>query len=143
MNIKKYIRSFLSFRKIGILLLLIFFGVVNNLLAQNKVTFKVNLKPLLKDSTMVPGRDKVYLQGNIFPLSSTKRVYMKDTAPVDSIYQVKVSFPMTAIGQELRFNFFVYNPDKDKLIKEHRSRYLKLEKGDQTMDALYFDSFAW
>ena len=143
MNIKKYIGMFSSNGKIGILLLLIFLFGTGSVFAQSKVTFKVNLKPLLKDSTVVPKRDDIYLKGNVFPLSSTKKVYMEDTAPVDSIYQVTVDFPYSAMGKQLDYNFFIYNPDKDKLIKEHRSRQLKLQKGDRELKAIYFDSYVW
>jgi len=143
MKIKKYIGIFLSYKEIGTLLLFIFLFGTGRAFAQSKVTFKVNLKPLLKDSTVIPKRDDIYLKGNVFPLSSTKKVYMKDTAPVDSIYQVTVDFPYSAMGKQLDYNFFIYNPDKDKLMKEHRSRQLKLQEGDQKLKAIYFDSYAW
>ncbi|MGD8749352.1 MAG: hypothetical protein PVI44_12890 [Balneolaceae bacterium] len=86
---------------------------------------------------------RIYLKGNIFPLSNRKEVYLKNKAPIDSVYEATVSFPATANNEELEYNFFIYKSDKNEVQKEQMSRHLKLRQGDRDLDALYFDSFAW
>lgn len=108
---------------------------------QISVTFKLNLKPQMKDSVYVPGRDQVYLKGNVFPLTDTKKVYLTDVAPKDSIFQTTVDFPPNASHQKLKYNYFIQTPIK--LMDEQLPRYLRLRKKDVKLDALYFNSFAW
>jgi hypothetical protein len=109
--------------------------------AQVSVTFKVNLKPQLEDSIYVPGRDQIYLKGNRFPLTNSKKVFMQDAPPADSVFEATVEFPATASGKKLQYNYFILTPEK--LLKEHLPRHLQLRKGETELDALYFDSFAW
>jgi len=109
--------------------------------AQVSVTFKVNLQPQLKDSIFVPGRDQAYLKGNVFPLTNTKKVYLRDKAPTDSVYEAIVDFPSSAAGKKLQFGYFIQTPDK--VMKEQMPRYIELRKGKRELDALYFDTFAW
>ena len=110
-------------------------------LAQVSVTFKVNLKPQLKDSTFVPNRDQIYLKGDTFPLTTQGKVYLKDVAPTDSVFQTTVEFPVSSVNQTLNYNFFITTPNKT--LKEQMPRQLKLQKGKTELDALYFDTFAW
>jgi hypothetical protein len=105
------------------------------------VTFKVNLQPQLKDSIFVPGRDQIYLKGNIFPLSSINKVFMKDLAPIDSVYEATVNFSSSKAGERLKYNFFIDSPKK--LRKEQMPRYIRLTRRDRQLDALYFNAFAW
>lgn len=122
-------------------LIILFTGISLDVRAQNEVTFKVNLKPQLKDSVFIPGRDQIYLQGNVFPLTPSKKIYLKDLAPVDSVFETSVNFPSTATGKRLQYNYTITTPDEEKT--EEMSRYLKLGSGDRELDALYFNSFAW
>jgi len=109
--------------------------------AQNKVTFKVNLKPQLEDSIFVPGRDVALLSGNLSPLSSTNRLQMTDGTPADSIYSVEVNFPYTALNKNLTYNFILKTPDRE--IKETRPRIITIRNGDRELNPLQFDTFAW
>jgi len=121
--------------------LLIALATTNVGLAQSEVTFKVNLKPQLEDSVFIPGRDQIYLQGNVYPLSNRQKTYLKDHAPADSVYEVSVRFPSRVIGQQLSYNFFIQTPQNTK--EEQMPRNLQLRSRDQELDALYFNSFAW
>ena len=121
--------------------LFLMFALNSTTLAQVSVTFKVNLKPQLEDSTFVPNRDQVYLKGDKFPLSTQGKVSMNDGAPVDSVYQATVEFPVSSINQTLNYNFFITTPNKT--MREQMPRQLKLQKGKTELDAFYFDTFAW
>ncbi|NGP87823.1 hypothetical protein [Fodinibius halophilus] len=121
--------------------LFLFITIVFTANAQTEVTFKLNLQPQLEDSTFIPGRDRVYLKGNIFPLSNTKNTYLKDVAPIDSVYETTVNFSARNDGKALKYNFFIYTPDKLK--KEHRTRSLKLQGKKMELSPIHFDSFAW
>jgi len=121
--------------------LLVLFTSATFAKAQVSVTFKVNLKPQLEDSIYVPGRDQIYLKGNIFPLTNSKKIFMKDGTPADSVFEAMVEFPATASGKKLQYNYFIFTPDR--LLKEHLPRHLQLKEGQTELDALYFDSFAW
>lgn len=124
-----------------VLLMTLFIAFGQTAKGQVSVTFKVNLQPQLKDSIYVPGRDQAYLKGNIFPLTNTKKVYLRDTAPTDSVYEATVDFPSSAAGKKLQFSYFIQTPDK--ILKEQMPRYIELRKGKRELDALYFDTFAW
>lgn len=121
-------------------ILLITIGYSEYAYAQSSITFQVNLKPQLEDSVFVPGRDIAKITGNTYPLTG-KGVILKDTSPKDSIYTIEVKFPGSATGKEISYNF-VLNVG-DKVINESMPRSIRLRQGDFTLDALYFDSFAW
>ncbi|MEL7834052.1 hypothetical protein [Fodinibius sp. Rm-B-1B1-1] len=123
------------------LILFLFILITVDAKAQNKVTFQVNLEPQLKDSIFVPKRDKIYVKGNIFPLTNSRKVYLEDKAPTDSVFEATVNFPSSAIGQTLQFNYIIATPSKK--ITEQMSRQIQLQSGDRELDALYFNSFAW
>ncbi|TYP95659.1 hypothetical protein LX73_0974 [Fodinibius salinus] len=116
-------------------------GAVSSSSAQSEITFKVNLTPQLEDSIYVPGRDRIYVKGNVFPLKGNKKVYLKDPAPADSIYEATVDFPSSANGEKLKYNYFIFTPQKK--MKEDTPRFIRLKKGERELDALYFNSFAW
>lgn len=118
-----------------------FTGIVPHATAQNSVTFQVNLKPQLEDSVFIPDRDRIYLTGDIFPLSERRKVYLTDEAPIDSVYEATVRFTSSAVGETLNYNFFISLPDE--VLEEQMSRQTKLESGKRELDALYFNSFAW
>lgn len=108
--------------------------------AQSTVTFQLNMEPQLKDSVFVPGRDVVKLKGDLYPLTG-KGVTLSDTAPKDSIYSVEIRFPGSANGKTISYNFVLETGPKT--LNESMPRQLRLRRGSHTLDALYFDSFAW
>lgn len=108
--------------------------------AQSTVTFQVNLKPQLEDSVFIPGRDVVKLTGNTYPLSG-RGISLKDNAPKDSIYTVEVKFPGSADGKKVSYNYELNA--NERVIKESMPRLIQLRQGEFTLDALYFDTFAW
>ncbi|MEQ8525859.1 hypothetical protein [Gracilimonas sp.] len=108
--------------------------------AQHKVTFQINLKPMLEDSTFIPGQDYVQVTGSFSPIS-TRPVRLYDTNPVDSIYTAEVRFSSRYSNQELQYNFEIVSPDSKK--KERLPRKVSLRSREIELQPLYFDAFAW
>jgi hypothetical protein len=111
--------------------------------AQSEITFKVNLSPQLEDSSFIPGEDQIYLKGNQYPLGNNKKIYLKDVSPIDSVYEATVTFPPSAKGKQLNYNFYIQKPQKTDPITESMQRSLNIRSEDQELGAIYFDSFAW
>lgn len=112
-----------------------------SLLAQSSVTFNVNLKPQLVDSSFVPGRDQIEIIGNIRPLSMLRGYVLTDTEPVDSVYSVTMNFSTRFNRNTLTYNF-VMTANSIKLT-EVLERNLTLQNREVSLDALYFNAFAW
>ncbi|MDR8390851.1 hypothetical protein NC796_06870 [Aliifodinibius sp. S!AR15-10] len=135
---KSITRSMLKFTTLAVILLL---ADAVQAFGQSKITFRVNLTPQLEDSVFVPGRDQIYIQGNLYPLNRSQKNYLQDIAPADSIYETTVDFGATTRGDQLNYNYIIVTPEKVK--REHVPRTLKLQSREQELDVLYFDSFAW
>lgn len=127
-------------RTMGLLFILIT-AITFDSFGQTKVTFKVDLSPQLEDSIFIPDRDQIYLKGDVFPLSASRKVYLKDTAPVDSIYQATVNFPPSASGKRLNYNFYIRTPDKT--MSERMQRQIGIGSKDLEPNTFYFNMFAW
>lgn len=112
-----------------------------NVYAQSKVTFNINLKPQLEDSTFIPGRDLVQLVGSIRPINTARPTYLVDSEPVDSIYSVTVDFSSRYRNQTLTYNFELRVNFERR--KETLPRTLLLSLREIELDPLYFDAFAW
>lgn len=119
---------------------ILFLLISNNALSQNKVTFNINLKPQLEDSTFIPNRDAVFLVGSTYPLRMTRPLTMRDEAPIDSIYTVEVNFNRNQMNAMVEYNFILQINYTQR--KEDRVRSLNI-RGDERLDALYFNAFAW
>ncbi|MGN8226836.1 hypothetical protein [Gracilimonas sp. BCB1] len=109
--------------------------------AQSKVTFNVNLTPMLKDSTFVPGRDYIRVTGNLSPIS-TRPVRLHDSNPVDSIYTAEVRFSSRYSNSELEYNFEIVHPEGKKKT-EQLPRKVRLSGRELELPPLYFNAFAW
>lgn len=109
--------------------------------AQSKVTFKVNLEPMLKDSTFVPGRDQIQLVGEFFPLGKNRALPMDEGNEIDSIYTTVIRFSSRYAGKELEYNFQIVTPSEIK--KEKLPRKIDLRKREIETPPLYFNAFAW
>jgi len=106
-----------------------------------KVTFNVNLKPQLEDSTFIPGRDQLKVIGSVQPISLATPYYLTDQEPIDSVYSVTINFSPRYRNQTIIYNFeMTVNYRK---IAEDLERELYLQQGESTLDALYFNAFAW
>lgn len=117
------------------------FSFSTQVFAQSEITFNLNLKPQLTDSTFVPGRDVVEIVGSIYPLRMSQGLKLKDTAPVDSIYSVTVDFPRRHTGDRLSYNYVLKT--ESETMREPMSRELQLRNGEFNLDVLNFGSFAW
>lgn len=109
--------------------------------AQTKVTFNVNLQPMLKDSSFVPKQEFLEVTGNLHPFTRTTRFEMKDLAPIDSVYSITLEFPRRYNGQTLTFNFVIRSLI-NKEMTEFMERTLILTSEAIELPALYFNSFS-
>lgn len=60
--------------------------------AQTSITFNVNLKPQLEDSSFIPGRDNLKIVGDLYPIITPNPYYLVDEEPIDSIYSITIRF---------------------------------------------------
>ena len=107
----------------------------------SEITFNVNLKPQLEDSTFVPGRDKLVLVGNLNPINGLTPYILSDATPKDSIYSIKVRFSPRFRNQILNFNFEMTTNGVKQT--ELMPRSVQLMGREVELDALYFNAFAW
>lgn len=119
------------------------FSLTTILKAQTTVTFNVNLTPMLKDSTFIPGRDVIQLTGNLFPLGKNRTEPMFDGKgnDADSIYTAVVRFSSRYDNQELEYNFRIVTPEKTK--EEKLPRKVSLRGKEVEIPPLFFNAFAW
>lgn len=117
-----------------------FFITSNSVFAQ-KVTFNVNLKPQLEDSTFIPGRDQLKVVGSVQPINLATPYYLTDQEPIDSVYSVTINFSPRFRNQTVTYNFeMTVNYRK---LTETLERELLLRQGEVSIDPLYFNAFAW
>lgn len=113
----------------------------SNIAFAQKVTFNVNLKPQLEDSTFIPGRDQLKVVGSFQPINLATPYYLTDQEPIDSVYSVTINFSPRYRNQTLIYNFeMMVNYRK---LTENLERQLLIRQGDVSLDALYFNAFAW
>jgi len=95
--------------------------------SQSKITFNVNLKPQLEDSTFVPPNDFIEITGDLYPLGKNKRLRLRDSAPKDSIYTVEIRFPRRLNNQQLTYTY-IMTTAKNGEEREMRPRSIVLRK---------------
>ncbi|GAB5408498.1 MAG: hypothetical protein BalsKO_08630 [Balneolaceae bacterium] len=118
----------------------VFFICSNTVFAQ-KVTFNVNLKPELEDSTFIPGRDQIRIIGSVQPINLATPYYLTDQEPIDSVYSVTINFSPRLRNQTITYNFeMTLNYRK---LSETLQRQLQIRQGEVSLDPLYFNAFAW
>lgn len=109
--------------------------------ARQQVTFNVNIKPQLKDSVFIPGRDQLRLVGNFQPINTARPYLLSDEEPIDSVYSVTINFPRRFRNQTLVYNYeMTINYVKRT---EDLERELMLRQGDVELPPLFFNAFAW
>ncbi len=109
--------------------------------AQSEITFNLNLKPQLEDSTFIPGRDRVRIVGDLHPLITATPYYLEDESPKDSVYSITVRFSSRYRGQTLNYNFEMTS--NYRKLTEELPRSILLQGREIKLDALYFNAFAW
>ncbi len=125
-------------RVLFVTLFLIVFTIVAE--AQS-VTFNVNLKPQLEDSSFVPGRDELKIVGDLYPLNTPTPYILFDEEPIDSVYSITVRFSSRFRNQTLTYNFEMLS--NYVRLTEVLPRNLQLQGREVDLDAMYFNAFAW
>lgn len=108
--------------------------------AQTKVTFNVNMKPMLEDSTFIPGQDILRVKGDLQPFTRVTTFQLSDEQPIDSVYSVTVNFPRRYTDQTLTFNYFIQTLNRGTL-QESLPRYIELKGMDVNHPPYVFDTF--
>jgi hypothetical protein len=109
--------------------------------AQPEVTFKLNLQPQLKDSTFIPGRDRVEIAGKSFPFLNPNNRLRDTSAPKDSVYSITLRFSNRDVGNTFEYNYVLYLDGKP--YRESMPRQIRIRQENQVLDPFYFDAFAW
>lgn len=125
----------------SLFLLALFILSGNYLQAQTSITFNVNLKPQLEDSTFVPGRDQIKIVGDLYPIDTPNPYYLVDEAPKDSIYSITIRFSSRFRNQMLNYNFEMTSNYVQ--LTEVLTRSVQLQGREVELDPLYFNAFAW
>jgi len=113
----------------------------SSVFAQTSITFNVNLKPQLEDSTFVPGRDQLKIVGDLYPINTPNPYYLVDAEPIDSVYSITIRFSSRFRGQTLTYNFEMMS--NFVRMTEVMPRGVQLQGREVELDALYFNAFAW
>ena len=109
--------------------------------AQSDVTFQVDITDLLDNSEFNPDEDKVELIGNKHPLSALRPLEMKQDEDKPTFFKLTVSFPMSMENSRLEYQFRALIDNRYR--NEDIPRSLRISADDTTLDALYFNSYAW
>lgn len=112
----------------------------SDVFAQTEVTFRVDLRQLMRDSTFVPGRDVVRVKGNLRPFSRVNTFVMQPEEESDSVYTVTINFPRRYNGEELIYNYFLQIAYRGN-VEEDLPRYLTLTGRKTEVDPLEFNSY--
>ena len=129
-------------RSISLFTLLFIVLFTTDTYAQSKITFNLNLKPQLEDSTFIPQTDIVEIIGDLSPLGRNRRLRLRDLEPVDSVYTVEIDFPRRFRNSTLTFNYII-TTQLNGVFRESLPRTLALRPGQVELEAFYFNAFAW
>lgn len=106
-----------------------------------EITFNVNLKPQLEDSTFIPGRDNIKIIGDLYPINTPNPYFLLDEEPIDSIYSITIRFSPRFRNKMLNYNFeMMVNFLKEK---EAMPRSMQLQNSEVNLDPIYFNAFTW
>lgn len=109
--------------------------------AQTAVTFQVDLTHLLDGKEFDAERDKVELIGNRHPLSSTRPLVMVRDEENPNLFALTVDFPPGTAKTSVEYQFRVML--EYRYHNEDIPRTLRVPEQDETLDSLYFNSYAW
>lgn len=109
--------------------------------AQSRITFRIDMRAQMKDSTFIPGSHTVELTGNQIPFSNIRTLPLKDEEPADSVYVRTVIFPSTTNGALLKYNYIIRDEDRVIQTTERRPRLLPLDGQQRQLPVTEINSF--
>ncbi|NBC26511.1 MAG: hypothetical protein GVY08_06600 [Bacteroidetes bacterium] len=127
-------------------IVLLFFAVqllcgVQILYAQVDVTFQVDIREFTENGTFDPERDHVELIGDQSPLSVVQPVKLSPNEENSSLYTTTVTFSEVKRNKPLQYQFRVMINYRYR--NEDLPRTIHIPSADTTIDAMYFNSYAW
>lgn len=126
---------------VGLMAFGISFMAATALQAQTDVTFQVDLTHVFEDHEFDPQRDRVELIGSHHPLSATRPLEMKRDEDEPSLFKLTVTFPVSA--QDSRVDYQFRALINGRYMNEDIPRTVRVTSENRTLDALYFNSYAW
>lgn len=108
--------------------------------AQTKITFNVDMKPMLEDSSFIPGQDILRVKGDLQPFTRVTTFQLNDEQPIDSVYSVTINFPRRYTDQTLTFNYFIQTLNRGTL-QESLPRYIELKGMEISHPPYVFNTF--
>lgn len=123
------------------LCLFVFLFVIKplNTSAQTTVTFRIDMRVQMKDSTFISGDHSIELKGNLIPFSDIHTISLHN-ASSDSIFATTVRFPSLVNEEILKYKYIIRT--EDEIIKERRFRLLPLKGQEETLPIAGFNNFA-
>lgn len=109
--------------------------------AQTDITFQVDLTHVFEDREFDPERDKIELIGSQHPLSATRPLEMKRDEDEPTLFKLTVTFPMSAENSQAQYQFRALI--NGRYMNEDIPRSVRITSENRTLDALYFNSYAW
>lgn len=113
----------------------------NDVLAQSKVKFQVNLNYELSNGVFNPEEHKVELSGNVYPLTQSRYIQLQPSESDTTIYFAEVEFPTSSVNRVVTYRFRLNMGSR--FMNEDLPRNLTIPSGSISMDPLYFNSYAW
>ena len=108
--------------------------------AQTQITFNIDMRPFMADSSFIPGRDVVEVKGNFYPLDS-RPLRLTDTSPKDSIFTAEVTFPSRYNNLTLQYNYELVLNGRRRT--EDSPRGIVLNGRPTVLPPLHFNALAW
>ena len=109
--------------------------------AQTDITFQVDLTDVFENHEYDPQRDRVELIGSHHPLSATRPLEMTRDEDEPTLFKLTVSFPMSAWNSRVDYQFRALI--NGRYMNEDIPRTVRITSENKTLDALYFNSYAW
>lgn len=131
--------------KKSIFFVLIGFGIVClvsiSANAQTDITFQIDLTHVFEGHEFDPERDRVELIGNRHPLSATQPLKMERDEEEPNLFKLTVTFPMRMENSQVEYQFRAFINNRYR--NEDIPRSVRVTPEKRTLDALYFNSYAW
>ena len=119
----------------GTLLGVAVFCLSGLMLAQNAVTFRVNMKIKMREGTFQPGSGDIVRVAGGFNNWGSSTDTLRDVAPIDSIYEKSISLPTGAIAYK-----FLKTLRGGLDWEADPNRSYTVTSGTQTLPVVYFDN---
>lgn len=128
-------------KKITLLLSVYLFCFTISAFSQSTITFRVNVSYEIENGLFNPEEHSVVLMGNVHPLSMNRQVEMIASDADSTMYIAEVRFSNGVVQRSLNYIFRLNL--NGRYMNEDVPRNLIIPNQSVTLDAIYFNSYAW